>query len=171
MVVFPALARPMMRTRKRLVRVRRFSARFCCLSISSAPWNLIPERDIVCGMPEIVEMVKNQDKRGGQCIIWLCWVGHRSDVTDPPCSFELCSSVRTTLFLSLNQYLHMPSTPQLSFSCLNLLRRSSGLSPDLTINQTTRERVSTNSGLTFSEVLSQSRTMPLQVAIRAPVVP
>ena len=36
------------------------------------------------------------------------------------------------------------------------------LSPDLTINQTERERVSTNSRLTFPEVLLQSRTMPFK---------
>ena len=34
---------------------------------------------------------------------------------------ELRSSVRTTLFHSLNQYIHTLSTPQLSFSSLNLL--------------------------------------------------
>ena len=24
-------------------------------------------------MPEMVEVVKNQDKRSGQCIVWFCW--------------------------------------------------------------------------------------------------
>ena len=48
MVVFPELARPMIRTRKRLVCIRRFCARLRCLSTSSAPWNSVLERDI-CG--------------------------------------------------------------------------------------------------------------------------
>ena len=46
MVVFPALARPMIRTRKRSVRLRTFCARLWCLSISSSLWNLLLERDI-----------------------------------------------------------------------------------------------------------------------------
>ena len=65
MVVFPALARPMIRTRKHLVSFRTFSACLCCLLIFSAPWNSVLERDIfVAGMPKMVE-VKKSDKRVG----------------------------------------------------------------------------------------------------------
>ena len=46
MVVFPALAQPMIRTRKHGVFLWRFCAHLCCLSISSAPWISVLERDI-----------------------------------------------------------------------------------------------------------------------------
>ena len=66
MVVFPALARPMIRTRKRGVSHRTFRARLCCLSTSSAPWNSVSGRDIcVAEMPEMVEVMKNQGRRTG----------------------------------------------------------------------------------------------------------
>ena len=86
MVVFPALARPMIRTRKRGLCVRRFCACLCCLSISSALWNSVLERDICCwdawddGWWWTV--MKNQDRHGEgeQCFVWL-HVSQTSDVT------------------------------------------------------------------------------------------
>ena len=102
MVVFPALARPMIRTRKCGVRFRRFCARLRCLSISAAPSNSVLEGDIVAGMPEMVEVMKNEDKHlgGGQCIVWL-HVSQRSDVTH-----SLPVHAHSNLFQLLAEELH-----------------------------------------------------------------
>ena len=82
-VVFPALARPMIRTRKRSVPLRTYRARLCCLSISSAPWNSVLERDICRRDAWDGGSEEEQDKRcSGQCIIWLCCECQGSDVTD-----------------------------------------------------------------------------------------
>jgi hypothetical protein len=82
MVVFPALARPMIRTRKRWRAIEDFvlvSVVFLYpLLLGIRYWR----ETFVAGMPEMVEVMKNQDKRAGgeQCIVWL-HVSQRSDVT------------------------------------------------------------------------------------------
>ena len=107
MVVFPALARPMIRTRKRLVSLWTSCARLRCLSISSSPWRLVLERDI--RRQDAWDGGSGEETRWAvQCIVWLCWVSHRSDVTDSlqAVVFQLYLfqfptfrfSVRTTLF-------------------------------------------------------------------------
>ena len=41
----------------------------CPLLLGIQHW----KETFVAEMPEMVEVVKNQDKHSGQCIVWLCW--------------------------------------------------------------------------------------------------
>ena len=137
MVVFPALARPMIRTRKRPVLVLTFCARFRCLSMSSIGCISVLERDISRWDAWDDGSNEEQDKRAGVCSVLFGYTPAKGVTSLTSCPHFTVVLPFTTLFslieMEFPTYTHFKD-PQPSCDSLNCPRRKwkhAGLCLDL----------------------------------------